>query len=127
MPTEIDTAGLIKAVIALIATDGVLIVGAVIGWYKFFRMLKREVKAADIKNAKDKTDALETMDEYVDKAVNKSVALSQRVADLEMQVAQLQKTQRESDCYIASLLAQIREAGIQNPITREEALKRGCK
>jgi hypothetical protein len=128
MPDTIilTTQQVIGWVIGLLATNGVIIVGAIIGWVKVVKMIPKDLESASIKNAKDKKDAIDTMDDFIDKTINKSVSLNEKIMDLESQIQAVRREQRDSDCWIASLLFQMQEARLQ-PVTKEQAIARGCK
>ena len=115
----VDIKDFIGWFIALIATNGVLIVGAIFGWVWKGRQNKRELQSADLKLIKERQDAIKILKEYGDETTVENLDLHQQVRLLNARMTGL-------ECQVQCLSAQLREAGIK-PVTLEEALARNCK
>lgn len=113
------TKELITWIFALIATNGVLIIGAIAGWIWQGKKNKRDIASQDFDNAQKRVDALKALQNYGDAQVLEKLSLQEQIRILNARVYGV-------ECWARCMSKQLEENGIK-PYTMEEALKRNCQ
>lgn len=113
-----NTQNLISWFIAILATNGVLIVGAIIGWVWQGRKNKREIKQQDFELAQKRVDALKALQNYGDTQALERLSLQEQVRVINAKLFGI-------ECWARCMSHQLEEHGIK-PYTMEEAIQRNC-
>ena len=105
--------------IALFATNGIIIIGAILGWIYQGKKNKRDLKATDYENAKKRLDALKALQEYGDEQTLEKLSLQEQIHVLNARLWGV-------ECWARCLTEQLKDNDII-PYTMEEAIERNCR